>query len=88
MSKDYRTRIGVSKNPTTKEVERYQNCRFVKGKLRYTDMFIKHEDNAFDTIDIILNNSSYQYQDLKKMYVVDVHKILKKIKQRLRKQNK
>lgn len=89
MSEDYRIRIGVKKDNKKKEgLGRYYNCRFIDGKLRYKDKFIKHSDNAFDSIDIIINNSSYQYQDLKKMYVVDVHKILKKIEQRLKKQSK
>lgn len=51
-------------------------------------MIYKNTDSAFDSLDIILNNSNYQYSDLKKMYVVDFYKILRKIEQKLRKQSK
>lgn len=84
MSRDYRARLGGNKGKK-EELERYKNCRFVKGQLRYTDMIYKNIDNAFDSLDIILNNSNYQYSDLKKMYVVEFYKILRKIEKKLRK---
>lgn len=87
MSRDYRARIGTKRGKSDK-LERFKNCRFVKGKLKYTDTIYSNIDSAFDSLDIILNNSNYQYTDLKKMYVIEFYKILKKIEQKLRKQAK
>jgi len=85
VSRDYRARIGSKGSKKDGELERFRNCRFVKGELKYTDMIYKNIDNAFDSMDIILNNSAYQYSDLKKMYVVEFYKILKKVERKLRK---
>ncbi len=43
-----------------------------------------NEDFVFDSIDLIVSNSNYQPDYLKKAYVIEFYKILRKIEQKLK----
>ena len=58
--------------------------KVVKGQPKATDKITRNEAASLDTIDIIVNNSSYTYTELKKMYVVEFYMIHKKILKKLR----
>ncbi len=45
---------------------------------------IDNEDTIFDSIDIIINNSSYTLSDLKKMYFIDFFRVLRKVDKKLK----
>lgn len=68
--------------------ERYINVKMIKGEVKYKDMIIENEKVTFDSFDIIVNNTNYQPDYLKKIYVVDFYRILKKLEIKLKKQNK
>jgi hypothetical protein len=59
----------------------------IKGEVKYKDMIIENEKVTFDSFDIIVNNTNYQPDYLKKIYVVDFYRILKKLEIKLKKQN-
>jgi hypothetical protein len=60
----------------------------IKGEVKYKDMIIENEKVTFDSFDIIVNNTNYQPDYLKKIYVVDFYRILKKLEIKLKKQSK
>jgi hypothetical protein len=58
----------------------------VKGKVAYKDNLETNERVSFDSFDLIVNNTNYQPEYLKKIYVVDFYRILKKLELKLKKQ--
>lgn len=65
---------------------RFYNVRIVKGKVAYKDNLETNERVSFDSFDLIVNNTNYQPEYLKKIYVVDFYRILKKLELKLKKQ--
>jgi len=63
---------------------RFSNVRVKNGQLVYTDNLIKNEDSAFDSLDIIVDNSNYTPEYLKSIYVVEFYRILRKIEQKIK----
>lgn len=58
----------------------------MKGKIAYKDNLEMNERVSFDSFDLIVNNTNYQPEYLKKIYVVDFYRILKKLEIKLKNQ--
>lgn len=84
MSESFRERLkGYFKKGETK-LERFANVKVKKGEFEYVDNTIKNLDSMFNSIDLIVNNSSYQPEYLKKIYVVEFFKILQSVEKKLK----
>jgi hypothetical protein len=68
--------------------QRFYNVKLIKGKIAYKDNLILNEKINFDSFDLIVNNTNYQPEYLRKIYVVEFYQILKKLEIKLKKQNK
>ena len=64
---------------------RFVNVKIKKGQLVYTDNLVKNDNAAFNSLDLVIENSKYTPEYLKSIYVVDFYRILRKIEQRIKK---
>lgn len=84
MSESFRQRLkGYFKKSETK-LERFSNVKVKNGEYVYTDETIKNMDSMFNSIDLIVENSNYQPEYLKKIYVVEFFKILQSVEKKLK----
>lgn len=63
---------------------RYVNVKMKNGDVTYKDNLMVNEETAFTSLDLVVNNSNYQPEYLKKLYAVDFYRILKKLEQKLK----
>lgn len=63
---------------------RYLNVKMKNGNVTYKDNLMVNEETAFTSLDLVVNNSNYQPEYLKKLYAVDFYRILKKLEQKLK----
>lgn len=88
MSRDYENRLHGFIRPSEDEsLGRYSSAKIVNGKLKTVDRIYKIEDAAFDSFDLIVNNSNYSPGYLKEIYIVEFYKILQKIHKRITAKN-
>jgi len=64
---------------------RYTNVKMKNGNVTYKDHLMMNEETAFTSLDLVVNNSNYQPEYLKKIYAVDFYRILKRLEQKLKK---
>ncbi len=69
------------------KTERYIKVKMTGKGLKYTDNLILNEETTFNSLDIIVNNTNYQPEYLRKLYVVDFYRILKRLNDKLKKEN-
>ena len=69
------------------KTERYTKVKMTGKGLKYTDNLILNEETTFNSLDIIVNNTNYQPDYLKKLYVVDFYRILKRLNDKLKNEN-
>ena len=50
--------------------------------LTYKDNLVLNEESTFNSFDIIVNNTNYQPEYLKKIYAVDFYRILKRLEKK------
>lgn len=88
MSRDYETRLGkyLGKKKTGKKVERYSNVRIKNGDLTFKDNIVEVLDTAFNSLDLVVNNTSYTAEYLKSIYVVEFFKIIEALEKRIKTQ--
>tara|TARA_R110002096_G_scaffold135829_5_gene287917 strand:- start:47 stop:274 length:228 start_codon:yes stop_codon:yes gene_type:complete len=67
-----------------REAVRYLNVKMKNGNVTYKDNLMVNEETAFTSLDLVVNNSNYQPEYLKKLYAVDFYRILKKLEQKLK----
>ena len=65
---------------------RYYNVKIINGKIAYKDNLILNERINFDSFDLIVNNTNYHPDYLKKIYAVEFYQILKKLEMKLKKE--
>ena len=69
------------------KTERYIKVKMTGKGLKYTDNLILNEETTFNSLDIIVNNTNYQPEYLRKLYVVDFYRILKRLNDKLKQEN-
>ena len=69
------------------EQHRYINVKMTRKGLNYKDNLILNEQSTFNSFDIIVNNTNYHPEYLKKIYAVDFYRILKRLEKKLKEQN-
>ena len=52
----------------------------------YQDAMILNEDSFFNSLDIIINNSSWTPEYLKKVYIIEFLKILKSVGKKIKRE--
>lgn len=87
MSNDFRVRIGGDIIEDKELMGRYKNVRFNGSRIVYTDTVIEAQKTMFDLVDIVVNNSNYDPEYLKRIYAIEFYQILNKVEQRLKKLN-
>lgn len=60
--------------------------KLINGKIAYKDNLILNEQINFDSFDLIVNNTNYHPDYLKKIYAVEFYQILKKLEIKLKNQ--
>lgn len=69
------------------EQHRYLRVKMTRKGLAYKDNLILNEESTFNSFDIIVNNTNYQPEYLKKIYAVDFYRILKRLEKKLKEKN-
>ena len=57
---------------------------FKNSKVHCIDKINENENYVFDSLDLLVNNTNYQPEYLKKLYVIDFYKILKRLEKKLK----
>jgi len=63
---------------------RYKRTRFSKGKISYIDKIVKNEENAFNSIYLIVENTNFTPEYLRSIYVIEFYRILRKVEQKIK----
>ncbi len=69
------------------EQHRYLRVKMTRKGLSYKDNLVLNEESTFNSFDIIVNNTNYQPEYLKKIYAVDFYRILKRLEKKLKEKN-
>ena len=85
MSRDFKRKLPnflkVSKNV---ELGRYYKVKFKSGNITYKDGLVRNEETAFNSLDLIIDNSNYSPEYLKSLYIIDYYRILRKVEQKIK----
>ena len=54
------------------------------GKVNIYDKIIDNKKHLFDSLDLVVNNSNYNPEYLRKIYVIEFYLILKNIEKRIK----
>ncbi len=57
---------------------------FKRGKVNCIDKIEENENYIFDSLDLLVNNTSYNPEYLKKLYVIDFYKVLKRLEKKIK----
>lgn len=64
---------------------RFKNVYFKKdGKINIYDRLIDNKKHLFNSLDLVVNNSNYSPEYLKKIYVIEFYLILQNIEKRIK----
>jgi len=63
---------------------RYKRTRFSEGKITYIDKIVKNEENTFNSIYLIVENTNFTPEYLRSIYVIEFYRILRKVEQKIK----
>jgi hypothetical protein len=84
VSESYQQRLDGYFKKGVRKLERFESVKVVNGEYKAVDNVAKNKDNAFNSLDFIVNNSNYQPEYLKKVFVVEFFKILRSVEKKLK----
>jgi hypothetical protein len=89
MSEDFKFKLGDFLNPSGGDYGgRYREVRYSNKTFFYVDNVKKNYENILDSLGLIMDNSNYSPEYLKRLYVVEFYQILYKIEEKIRRKLK